>query len=243
MSAPPIYLFLDHTQATHPAPVQNGARSSQFPQLINFQRYNSACRDYFQKPPDRIVHLSNLFSTTKTELAYMAFCAPPLHNSLYHPFVRPFTSFVTPLSRACGHLITCLMQLLLQTRFELLRGYLASVLTILRALQQNHHGQTKALSRSQQHHSSYWSSFCLFYSHLTQDSTISLSVQLKVHGSSLCTKPSICMLHPFYTRWSLYIYSVILYYGSIFMYCGVLLLCIRWSLPYKCFLYTEEHGC
>ena len=23
----------------------------------------------------------------------------------------------------------------------------------------------------------------------------------------------------------------------------VLPLCIRWSLPYKCFLYTEEHGC
>ena len=61
-----------------------------------------------------LVHLSNLFSTTKMELAYMVFCAPPLHNLLYHPFVRPFTSSITPLSHACGHLITCLMQFLLQ---------------------------------------------------------------------------------------------------------------------------------
>ena len=31
---------------------------------------NTACRHYFQKPPDRIVHLSNLSSAAKTELAY-----------------------------------------------------------------------------------------------------------------------------------------------------------------------------
>ena len=38
--------------------------------IVNrFKRYNSACR-HFQKPSDRIVHLSNLYSATKIELAY-----------------------------------------------------------------------------------------------------------------------------------------------------------------------------
>ena len=80
----------------------------------------------------------------------MAFCAPPVHNSLYHPFVRPFTSPITPLSRTCSHLITCLIQLLLQDSLQLLCGYLASPLTILgntpqtiSKCQQNHYGQTK----------------------------------------------------------------------------------------------------
>ena len=40
------------------------------PWLINFKRYNSACRHYFQKPPDRIVHLSNLYNATRLDLAY-----------------------------------------------------------------------------------------------------------------------------------------------------------------------------
>ena len=40
------------------------------PWLINIKRYNSACRHYFQKQPDRIVHLSNLYSATRTDLAY-----------------------------------------------------------------------------------------------------------------------------------------------------------------------------
>ena len=39
----------------------------------------------------------------------MAFCAPPVHKSLHRFFVRPFTDYITPLSRACGHFITCLM--------------------------------------------------------------------------------------------------------------------------------------
>ena len=40
------------------------------PWLINFKCYNSACSHYFQKPPDIIVHLSNLYSATRTDLAY-----------------------------------------------------------------------------------------------------------------------------------------------------------------------------
>ena len=40
------------------------------PWLINFKHYNSACKHYFQKPPDRIVHLSNLYNATRMDLAY-----------------------------------------------------------------------------------------------------------------------------------------------------------------------------
>ena len=41
-----------------------------------------------QKPPDRIIHLSNPLSVTKTELAYDGiFCSAFTHNSLYQPFV------------------------------------------------------------------------------------------------------------------------------------------------------------
>ena len=40
------------------------------PWLINIWCYNSACRHHFQKLPDRIVHLSNLYSATRTDLAY-----------------------------------------------------------------------------------------------------------------------------------------------------------------------------
>ena len=97
----------------------------------------------------------------------VTFCAPPLHN---YPFVWSFTS---PIMHACGHLITCLMQILLQNSLQLLRGYLASLLTILRVLKEPSQGvskiTTKAVSRSQ-HHSSfvrYWSSFCSYYTHLT----------------------------------------------------------------------------
>ena len=61
-----------------------------------------------------------------------------------------------------------------------------------------------------------------------------------LYGSFLCTKPPIYMgpsyvlLHPFYIRWSLYIYIVS--YVQLWVhlmytdYCGVLLLYIRWSL-------------
>ena len=35
-----------------------------------------ACRQHFQKPPDRMIHLSNLYSATTTDLAYSGVCAP-----------------------------------------------------------------------------------------------------------------------------------------------------------------------
>ena len=61
----------------------------------------------------------------------MAFCALPLHNSLYHPFLLPFTSPIMPLSHACSHLIIWLMQLLFQSSLQLLQEYIASRLPIL----------------------------------------------------------------------------------------------------------------
>ena len=41
---------------------------------------------------------------------------------------------IRPLSRACGHLVMCLLRLLLQTGLQLLHGYLTGLLTILGAL-------------------------------------------------------------------------------------------------------------
>ena len=49
---------------------------------------NTACRHYFQKPPDRIVHLSNLYSATKTYggvlcSAFTQLAISPLHATIY----------------------------------------------------------------------------------------------------------------------------------------------------------------
>ena len=41
---------------------------------------------------------------------------------------------IRPLSHACGHLVMCLLRLLLQTGLQLLHGYLTGLLTILGAL-------------------------------------------------------------------------------------------------------------
>ena len=62
---------------------------------------NTACRHYFQKPPDRTVHLSNLYSATKTELAYggvlcSAFSQLPVSTLR----AAIYTSPIAPLSRA-----------------------------------------------------------------------------------------------------------------------------------------------
>ena len=68
-----------------------------------------------------------------------------LYTSLYiaPSYVRPFTGYITPLSRACGHFITCLMQLLLQTGLQPLRECLAGLLTILEALNKPFRGVSK----------------------------------------------------------------------------------------------------
>ena len=41
---------------------------------------------------------------------------------------------IRPLSCACGHLVRCLLRLLVQTGLQLLHGYLTGLLTILGAL-------------------------------------------------------------------------------------------------------------
>ena len=44
--------------------------------MVNqFQALYSACRHYFQKPPNRIVHLSNLYSAKEWTLHMVEFCA------------------------------------------------------------------------------------------------------------------------------------------------------------------------
>ena len=68
------------------------------------------------------------------EFAYGGVLCSAFTQLAIHPFVRQFASLIMPLSRACGHLITCLIQLLLQNSLQLIRGYLASLLTILGTL-------------------------------------------------------------------------------------------------------------
>ena len=63
--------------------------------------------------------------------------------TIHCSFVRPFTGYITPLSRAFGHFITCLLQLLLQTGLQPLRDYLAGLLTILEALNKLFRGVSK----------------------------------------------------------------------------------------------------
>ena len=111
----------------------------------------------------------------KRNLHMVAFCAPPLHNSLYHPFMRPFTS------RHChDHMAIWSRALCFKLGYNLRgRGYLASLLTILRAHHKPSRGVSKITTERLRQfpevssiicHSfgiAYWSSFCLFYSHLT----------------------------------------------------------------------------
>ena len=38
----------------------------------------------------------------------MVFCAPPVHESLYHSFVRPFTDYITPALAVEMSMIVCM---------------------------------------------------------------------------------------------------------------------------------------
>ena len=149
MSAPPMYLFLNHTKATPLAPVQERACPSQpsctpsvaqggilsiklsiklellkqyaydvqswcmltflwmafqndFPnhtnrrflwlwwtKRSNFCHYSSACRQYFQKPPDQIVHICKLYTATKMDLkldkgGLLCSASKPSSESCFH---------------------------------------------------------------------------------------------------------------------------------------------------------------
>ena len=62
---------------------------------VNFQHYNSVCREYFQKPPGRIVHLSNPYSATRKDFTYGGILCSACLNP---PFAQPFTGSITPLN-------------------------------------------------------------------------------------------------------------------------------------------------
>ena len=157
------------------------------PWLINFKRYNSACRHYFQKPPNRIVHLSNHYSATRMYLAYSGgLCSAftQLAEFLFHAAIYWFSHAIVTCMRPFDHMLYAAWA----SNWLMLHGYPANLLTILGALNQPSLSVSKSLqkawavSRSQQHHLSfiwYWSAFCLYYSHLTQISTISLSLLLQ----------------------------------------------------------------
>ena len=76
------------------------------PWLINFKRYNSAYRHYFQKPPDRIVHLSNLYNATRMDLAYGGvLCSAFTHLSefLFRAAIYWFSHAIVTRMRALDH--------------------------------------------------------------------------------------------------------------------------------------------
>ena len=124
------------------------------PQLISFQRYNSAHRHYFRKPPDRIVHLSNLYSDTEMELAYngvLCSAFTQLATSPLWPFTGPIMHAIVMCTRSFDHVPYAAFasnQLTTTTWVPTL----ASQLTILGTLhkpsqcQPNHYGQTKVVS-------------------------------------------------------------------------------------------------
>ena len=87
-----------------------------------------------QKSLDRIVHLSNLYSAIETKLAYDGVLCSAFTQLATSPLRAAIYWSHHAIVTCMHHLITCLMQLLLQTSLHLVRRYLASLLTILGTL-------------------------------------------------------------------------------------------------------------
>ena len=81
------------------------------PWLINFQPISQLVDTIFKSNSNERYIFPTSTVLPEWILHMVVFCAPPLHNSLNSSFVWPFTGSVMSLSCACGHQITCLMQL------------------------------------------------------------------------------------------------------------------------------------